>query len=100
QEEALSASRCEPSYRGLAPGGFAAILHGLQHADDAVVTEALEILDRPALGLLGRPVHHALDQLLRQLRRLVVGPGQIERGAELLQHVARAALAAGAVVTV
>jgi hypothetical protein len=38
------------------PGAFAAsgltsLLDRLQHADDAVVAEALQVLDRPALGL-------------------------------------------------
>src|SRR5690242_2661420 len=86
------------SYRCLAASGLTPLLDRLQHADDAIVTETLQVLDGPAAGLRGGAFHHALDQLLRQLRGLVVGPGQVERGAELLEHVAHAALAAGQMI--
>src|SRR5262249_32650594 len=79
----------------LASGGLARVLHRAEYAYDAVVTKALQVLDRPALGLFAGALDHAVDQRLRQLRRLVVGPGQIEGRAELLEHVLHAALAAG-----
>src|SRR5262249_47721696 len=79
----------------LVAGGPTTIVDRLQHADDTVVAKALQILDCPSLGLRRSALHHALDQFLRQLGGLVVGPGQVESGSELLQHVAHAPLAAG-----
>ena len=69
----------------------------VDQADQQLVAVPLPVLDRAAAGLDRRALDHALGKLRRQLRRLQLGPGQLQGRAELLQHVRHAGIAAGQV---
>src|SRR4029453_16096941 len=84
---ARRAERGKAPHRGAAAGSLAGVLDGLHDADQAVVAEALELLDRPALGLGLGALDHAVDELLGEVRRLELGPRQLQSRAELLEHV-------------
>jgi imidazolonepropionase len=58
-----------------------------------VVPEPFELADRAARRLCLSAFHHAIDQSLAELGRFKLGPGPLQAGTELREHVAHAAFA-------
>ena len=67
------------------------------HTYQVVVPEALQLLDRPTVGLRLAALRHRLDQPIRQLGRHQLRPRQLQGRTELAEHVAHAALASSQV---
>src|SRR5581483_10831734 len=64
----------------------------------ALIPEPLELTDRAATRLGLRTLDHAVDQPLRELRRLEFRPGPFQTGTELFEHMAHARLTPGQMV--
>ena len=77
------------------PGTPVVRLQALHHRDQAVVAQPLQLADRAAARLLVGLRHDLVEQLVGQLGRLQLGPGQLQGRAELGHEVAHALLAAG-----
>ncbi len=66
-----------------------------EHRDQAIVAQSLQLADRLAGGLVVGLARDGLDQLIGELRSDQLGPGQLQRRAELVQEMPHARLAAG-----
>ncbi len=79
-------------------GADVGLTQNLLNRHQVVVAQPLKFADRAALSLRLGAFHHAIDQGVRELGRLQFGPWPFQAGAELLEHVAHAALAPGKMV--